>query len=261
MLGWAGLPESGFGGMYRSGAAGFQFGRLEYLVSSDAGDIIGLPTAQWSTAAFVAQSDGPCRGLVEAKLVSSPTGRLSGTVLHRLPGALTDWFLAYENRIYRLPGTEGADSVGPLPPQRVFRVDQRAVVQRELRGYLTRTTARQAGRAGVTSGSGQIVMQQDDYDPTSRDLGRILPLLSFHAEVDGTTYTRLRNDVLADLDLTPLLRLDRAVLIGFLDVPAAEGTVNADAGLSGRRTTLVRLLLPVERSKQTLRELPKFENQ
>ena len=256
-LSWTGLPESTFGGMYRNSSAGFQFGQANYEIIPAEGSIRQLPTAQWSTTALAEQASGRCAGLVESKLVSTASGRLSGTVVHRLPGPLADWFLAYENQIYRMPEGD-SDAVRPLPPRQVFRVDQRAVLQRELRGYLTRTTARQVETSKAV-GSSQIVMQQADYDPLSRDLTRVLPLLSFHAEVGGTDYTGLHNDMLAELDLTPLIDLDRAVLIGFLDQPAADVTVDGGEAPPGRRITLVRLVLPVDRSQRTFRELLKFE--
>jgi hypothetical protein len=261
-IGWAGLPETAFGGMYRSGASGFQFGRVEYAVAASEGTITGVPTAQWSTTALSSVSDGSAANLIESNLASSATGRLSGTIIHHLPGPLANWFLAYENRMYRLPERDGSDAVGPLPQDRVFRVDQRAVVARELRGYLTRTTARHVASTGTSStASSQIVMQQAVYDPLSRNLSDILPLLTFHTEVGGTGYTSLRNDVLSESDLTPLLRLDRAVLIGFLEIPAAEATVNSGPAPPGRRTTLVRFVLPVDRAKQALPQLPKIKTQ
>jgi hypothetical protein len=258
-LGWSGLPESTFGGMYGSNSSGLQFGQTRYEIASFAGLVSGLPTAQWSTSELTAESSGRCAGLVESTLESTASGRLSGTVLHHLPGDLADWFLAYENRIYRMP-EEDSDEVRPLAAQQVFRIDQRSVIQRELRGYLTRTRAQHVGGAGKMTGSNQLVVQQTDYDPLSRDLARILPLLSFHAEAGGKSYTGLRNDMRAELDLTPLLDLDRAVLIGFLQAPAAEMLVDGGAAPSGRRLTLVRLVLPVERTQKQLGDLPKFDD-
>ncbi len=256
---WAGLPETSFGGMYRSGATGLQFGQIAYSVSPAEGKFTDIPAAQWSTVALSAESFGTQSHLAESKLTSSATGRLSGTVIHSLPGRLTNWFVAYENRIFRQLQNDDSDAVVPLPAGQVFRVDQRSVMQRELRGHLTRTLARQVDQGNSSSGAGQIVLEQASYDPQSRNLAAILPLWSFHAKVDGAVYTGLRNDALAHLDMSPLLDLDRAVLIGFLEETAPEMTLTpAAAAYQGRRTTLVRLVLPVDRSKQVIRDLPKL---
>lgn len=258
-LGWWGLSEASFGGMYRTGSGGLQFGQAHYSIEPQAGVIRDIPLAQWSTVALTASSESSQPDLVDSKLFSSATGRLSGTVMHRLPGPLTNWFLTYAGRIYRLPAQENAADVLPLAPQQVFRVDQQSVIQRELRGYLTRTTAREIQRTTEKT-SKEIILQQASYDPLSQNLTTLLPILSFHREIGGGGYTGLTNDTLAEHDLTPLLELDRAVLFGYLDQPAAEVTLGEEIEPTIQRTTLVRLLLPVDRSKQqAFRDLPKFD--
>ena len=96
----------------------------------------------------------------------------------------------------------------PLAARTTWRVDQPRVIQRELRGYLTRTIAREV-RNSPDKLTASIVVQQANYDPLGRNLSAILPILSFHSHVGGASYTGLSNDVLADYDLTPLMELDR----------------------------------------------------
>lgn len=252
-LGWMGLPESSFGGMYRSNAGGLQFGQAEYVIHPSAGTMKNVPMAQWSTAPLSASSESSLTKVVDSNLSSSASGRLSGTVTHQLPGPLTNWFLCYAGRIYRLPAKEGAETVAPLAPGQGFRVDQPSVIQRELRGYLTRTTAHEI--RGKDQSNSQLVVQQASYDPLARDLKGILPMLSFHGDAGGTGYTGLTNESLADQDLTTLLELDRAVLFGYLDRSAAEVALSEGSTPEVHRTTLVRLLLPVDRSKQAMRQM------
>lgn len=260
-VGWSGLPESIFGGMYGTKSTSLQIGQAQYRISPAEGRYTQIPAAQWSTIALASTSQGTHSGMVESKLVSNAIGRLSGTITHRLPAPLTDWFLVFENRIYRQLKRGESDDVVPLEPQRVFRVDQPAVSQRELRGYLTRTTARNVHRSNSTSGSDQLVVQQANYDPLSRDLTRILPLLSFHASIDGETYTGLQNETLEQLDLSSLVQLDRAILLGYLEEQVSELELKSDSQTTpgSRRTTFVRMVLPVDRNKQMIPELPKLE--
>jgi len=258
ITGWSGLPESSFGGMYRAGSGALQFQRADYDFTASGNDVDDLPLAQWSTAAISSQAEGQLADLIESKLTSSATGRLSGTVMHRLPAPLTDWFLAFAGRIYRLPEQTGAEAVLPLKPQQVFRVEQRNVAQRELRGFLTRTRAQEVQR-GIERKTTELVVQQASYDPLERNLKQILPILTFFTEVGGTAYTGLTNEALAEDDLTPLLQLDRAILFGYLADPAPGAQVDGVNPAATARTTLVRIVLPVDRSKQAVRDLPKFE--
>lgn len=255
---WTGLPEASFGGMYRSGSGILQFQQSDYQLEAAGDEAAGLPLAQWSTASLQTQADGLGGELVESKLASSATGRLSGTIMHRLPGPLTDWFLTYAGRIYRLPVGEKADSVIPLEPNTLWRVEQPNVVQRELRGFLTRTRAREVAGKGNRVGS-DLVLQQANYDPLRRDLKEILPALTFYAEIGGNAYTGLSNDALAEQDLTPLLNLDRAILFGYLESPAADVTVSGAEDATMSRTTLVRMLLPVDRPQHRIGDLQDFD--
>lgn len=257
VFGWHGLPEASFGGMYRTGSGGLHLGEAQYTFSPQLAAVRDLPLAQWSTASLSSRVDAEMVNVVDSDLSSTATGRLSGTVSHRLPGPLTDWFLTYAGRIYRLPAKDQADAVVPLAPQQVFRVEQPSVLQRELRGYLTRTTAREVRQAKDKT----IVLQQASYDSLSQDLLRILPILSFHSAVGGGGYTGLTNDMLAEHDLSPLTELDRACLFGYLEQPATDVTFADGIQPTIRRTTLVRLILPVDVSKRAIRELPKKDGE
>jgi hypothetical protein len=73
---------------------------------------------------------------------------------------------------------------------------------RSLAGAITRRAA----------SSDRDVASRWDVDGT--DVGRILELAGFHAAAGGRAYTSLESGRLARLDLSPLLQIDRAVLVG-----------------------------------------------
>jgi hypothetical protein len=55
------------------------------------------------------------------------------------------------------------------------------------------------------------------WDRATTDIDRILEVASFHAAAGGPSYTGLDAGRLARLDMTPLLTVDRAVLVGVAD--------------------------------------------
>ena len=80
------------------------------------------------------------------------------------------------------------------------------------------------------------------WHPATADVERILEVAGFHAAVGGEAYTLVPGGRLARLDLTPLIRLDRAVLVG----RAARG--QADWTFAGGRVSargLYRIVIPV----------------
>ena len=62
------------------------------------------------------------------------------------------------------------------------------------------------------------------WDRGGTDLPRILEVAGFHAAAGGAGYTGLESGRLARLDLSPLLPLDRAVLVGIAAAPPAGWT-------------------------------------
>jgi hypothetical protein len=80
------------------------------------------------------------------------------------------------------------------------------------------------------------------WNPAAADVERILEVAGFHGAAGGEAYTLVGGGRLARLDLTPLVRLDRAVLVGF----AARG--QAAWSCAGERTPtrgLYRIVIPV----------------
>ncbi|MBS0203165.1 MAG: hypothetical protein JSS49_09725 [Planctomycetes bacterium] len=242
---WSGIPEKSFGGMLREARA--QIGSASYQLASNttASDraVEGLPLLQWSSKPLVTEIHSGGGDLVECDLQSNGVGQLSGTLKHRLPGPIEDWFLAFGNRVYRHKKNRDDGQMIPLAAGHLLRVDQPNVFPRELRAYLTGKVATGTQREG--SQASNVASQFVAYDALSRDPADILRILTFHHEVGGTRYTGLTNRMLEAEDLSHLLKLGRAVLFGRLNASVATVKLDGAELTPDRESTFVRLVLPV----------------
>jgi hypothetical protein len=160
---------------------------------ASAGRLLGVPIAASSSRLFeaecVAELGGPP---VESSLVKEGQGTLRGTVVNRLPFPLEECVLAHAGWLYEVgrlePGGSYATATGRGP--------------RSLAGALTRRTTNRDRDIAVR-------WNQAEADPL-----RILEIAGFHAAAGGRGYTGLEPGRLSRLDLSPLLPLDRAVLVG-----------------------------------------------
>ncbi len=263
-IGWSGIPESTFGGMYRE--SGIELGRSRYSRTNDL--LYGLPLVQWSSKSLLTEGSGSRKNLIESDLTSTGSGRLTGTLTHRLNGELEDWFLVYGNRVYRHCKTRDDVKTLPLASGRLWRVEQPSVFQRELRPFLT-------GQITVATRKDNSVYQdvshrQTPYDPLSLDAGSLARMLTFHDEAGGTKYTGLTNRLLEDEDLSHLIKLGRAILFGRLNGSASDLSIqpsndstNQPSRLENvkpaRETTFVRLVFPVTKISETPRQLESLD--
>ena len=264
---WSGTPETAFGGMYRP--AGIDIGRSAYTLANDlsltaAAPVKSLPLAQWTSKELVTEVSGAATTLVESDLISSGSGRLTGTVTHRLPGALEDWLLVFGNRVYRQSKLRDDPVTIPLASRQLWRVEQPNVFQRELRPYLTGQIT-----IATTEGAGKhasISHRQTQYDPLSLDAPSFARALTFHEEAGASKYTGLTNRLLEEEDLSHLIRLGRAVLFGRLKGSASSLMLSDSTSTSSlqsvkpdREWTFVRLILPVIKVSEASRELESFD--
>lgn len=247
---WQGVPESTFGGMLRP--TGFEQG-AKYQQQPD-GQLTELPVMQWSSKALVGDSDQSAEGLVDCNLRASATGRLTGTITHHFSGAIEDWMIVYKNVVYRHLKRKDDPQSLPFHPGQLWRVDQPSVFSRELRPYLTGIITMATPRFGQTQ-SVDLTQQQTTYDVLSLDPANIVRILTFHQEVGGERYTGLTNQILGNEDCSHLLSLGRAILFGRLDQPVANVQLDQSPFESDRQVSFVRLILPVARSTEVLKEL------
>ena len=249
LLSWAGVPETGFGGMYRSG--GIEFGRPAYRYAAGGAGIDDLPTAMWSTASLTASRIHRSEGLVESDLTSRGFGLLSGTLTHHLGGPLREWMLAYGPGVYFSTVNPRTGEAAVIEPNTAWSPDGPSVHQQELLGYLTQTRLKEVERSDTSSSEKpEFRLAQSKYDPFSREPGGILRMITFYRRAGGEKYTQLDNDSLRHFDYTGLLELDRAVLFARIDAPVADLKWNEKSLTSTQRSTFVRIVLPVRKSKK-----------
>lgn len=251
---WQGVPEPTFGGMLREASLdqGANYQRLRD------GTLAQLPLMQWSSKALLAENTQPVSGLIECDLQASPTGRLSGTITHHFPVPIEDWMLVYKSVVYRFLKVKDDSQTLPLPADQVWRVDQPRVFTREIRPFLTGVTTMATPKFGQSAPK-EASNRLSNYDPLSLDPAGVVRTLTFHEEIGGERYTGLTNQLLGSEDLSHLLRLGRAVLFGRIRVTTAKVYWDRAPIEADRETSFVRIILPVKRSTEVIKVLPKFE--
>jgi hypothetical protein len=246
---WQGVPESTFGGMLRR--TGLENGAT--YQQQPGGEMTDVPLLQWSSKELVGESVQSAEGLVDCNLKASATGSLSGTILHRFSSPIEDWMIVYQNRVYRHLKARDDSQPLPLPPRQVWRVEQPGVFQRELRPFLTGILTMATDRFG--SRTSEVVRQKSNYDPLSRDPLELIRILTFHTELGGEQYTGLTNHLLEEEDCSHLLKLGRAILFGRLNQSLASIEKNHQPLEPDRQNSFVRLIIPVTKSGEVMKEL------
>jgi len=242
---WQGLPEDIFGGMYRAG--GIDFGRSAYSLLPGASGFEDLPIAVWSAKNLASTWQAEMPSLIEADLSSRGPGHLTGTLRHHFRGPLKDWIIAHGRQVYRPVANARTNPEAQLPPLVRWSVEEAS--PRELGGYLTGTTQQYV--ESQTTSALELVREQIPYEKTSQDPGYVLRMLTFYQAAGGKDYVGLDNHALRAFDLTPLLGLNRAVLYGRIDGPAASVRINGSEVSPDRHATYVRIVLPVQSTRRS----------
>jgi hypothetical protein len=161
----------------------------------------------------------------ESRLWIGQYNLLAGEFDYPLPVELRDCLLVHGEKLYRL---------GTLEPGQRVRIDELTPLNLEAR-LTERTVLRNRDVA-------------TQWNRTSTDLSRIVPMMMFHEAARGRTYTGLTNRYQPYVDLTQHVRLGRAVLAGRAaeratrltqgDSPLAEDNVE-------QTWTWYRVILPV----------------
>jgi hypothetical protein len=244
-ISWSGVPETGYGGMYRNG--GFALGRPTYDIASDAEVIEKLPIPIWSTRRLEATWQATDTVAAESHLATIDGDILTGHFRHFLNGSLDDWILVYGNRAYApLPGI-GSGHHRSLPPSTDWRPDGPDASSNDLMSRLTGQTIVHKNEADVTKS--KVLIRQTPYDASGRNIASILRMITFHEAAGGRAYTGLSNKTLDRLELSNLLQTNRAVLFGRLNTPATELQIDGKPSSSARHETYVRIVLPVTNSR------------
>ena len=261
---WSGVPETTFGGMHRVGQRGLDEPDYHVTCGGSESSIVDLPVAVSSTRTVSATWQHVCRDAqLTAALESGGVGQLSGELTHSFPGVIDDWLVVYGNRVYMPRTSEGRS--GTWASGTPLRLDGPGVRDESLKRYLTRTTIHTVARR---QGDGtEVVAVAGQYRPLGRNPLDWFETLTFHRAAGGSGYTGLKNRDLEALDLSELIQLGRAVLVGRLKLPA-DGGQKPDAGTElridgeaaraagGRQLTYLRIVLPVK--SRRIRPTQKF---
>lgn len=256
---WAGRPEPGFRGLYRSSS--IQGGAVTEQTAG-CESVSALPIRYGSSAVLEAKSEWEQAPPLTVDLTGLANGHLKGTFSHQFEGELVDWVLAYGNFAY-LPVRSDAGVEAPLQAGQSIRVDQ--VPSRLLTDYLVRLSTRSVLRSDQKTKD--YSLGREIYDPLSRDLFNMLRTASFFQVMGGKSYTGITNSTLQNEDLTRLVEANRAVVFGrwrnsaYEDSEmAVEGANAATEPLAARftidgkavspryRECFVRWILPVKQA-------------
>lgn len=259
-LQWLANPESNFGGMYRVG--GFEVGKPEYVLPASLTSVDNAPIAAGSTRSWRGDietvSDVP---LIEGRLERMGVGQFSSDsyLMHHFAGPIDHWLIAFGGRVYfhsvRDAGVANPTSIAP--GQRVA-LSGGFVRNTEMRSFLTGATYKSRKSSKGTDGE-EHFHTVTKYEPTSEDLLETCRMLSLHRAAGATEYTSLTNFGLQRFDLTDLTTLDRAVLIGVMEVPTTRLLVDGREPENTHRTVVIRCLLPVSEPRENSDSLPKFK--
>jgi len=229
--GWFGLPGSGLGGMHARGLAAAESSPYEATIGADG--LRNVPIDVWSSKMFSGTSTQWRTESMHDALTEDFDGRVRGTLRNPFPWELREAVLCYGTRAYEV----GALAAGASR-------DLRALNVRDLQSVLQ-------GWHVVMSANKNPLHVGLPHDPGSRDTAEILRKMMFYSAAGGRDYAALRNDFQNRLDLSALVKMRRAVLVGRID-PAGGGDLRISA--SGKpidstdgetRVGFVRLVIPV----------------
>jgi hypothetical protein len=230
---WFGSAGRGIGGT-DAPAAHPSLAATEYSYGDSLAALDGIPVAAASSRLFEAEWTGAW-GRPEPPVVSrlgrDGQGTLQGTLESRLPFALEDCVLIHAGWLY---------DVGRLAPDGRFDPKQ-GRGPRSLAGAITRRSTVKDRDLAVR------------WDVESRDVDRILEVAGFHAAAGGSSYTALEAGRLGRLDLSPLLALDRAIIVGrgpagtaWRGRPGAAGDSSDGRRTAESATGIWRIVIPLD---------------
>ncbi len=248
-LSWFGLPGDGFGGMnFRRSEFELPLFDIPYRAAPDLGSLARVPLAAWSSKCFTAGWTSSDVQEVQADLYVNADRQLAGTIrlannLPRqekagqeksgqgragqggiAPFELTDCHLFYDRWAYGIPHFSTTNSI-----------DVDRLVQLTAETLLTQRKT--VGGVDMTS----------PYDRAGLNRESILEIMMSYRAAGGRQYTGLWDRYQQFLDLSDLLALDRAILIG-VGPSAAEIQVDGEpipSDAAARHLTFYRFVLPV----------------
>ena len=240
-MAWLGLPGGALGGMNpRAGGPVVWTDRFRYSPALDA--LFDVPIQVWSTKSLTARWNAPKVEVPPAELVD--TGQLlTGSITNTLACPLRNCILAHGVLVYELGTIQPGDTA------RLDLLSRRSELKTLLTGKKFVTTEA-PGHAGE-----EYHQEATPYNQSSTDLPYILRIMMFYGEVGGRRYTGLWNAYQSFVDLSDLLKGDRAILVAQgPELPGddshgaqllRDGRVLADP--QDKHCTMYRFVFPVKK--------------
>jgi len=231
---WQGQPGKGLGGFDSNvttqlGLPTYEVTLSESTTSSELSGV-GFPAA--GTKALVGHWTETIKMAPEGNNLSTVSGKddlLQGACINPLSVDLIDATLYFAGRAYAIPAR--------------IKPGEQIPIAANIPKDITRRLQRRAFIAGEELG---VAWNPNDIT----NINRLAELLSFHRSSGGSSYTGLNNRYLANLECSDLLKLERAVIFGFVSEPVSNWTSRRDQvpvqAIGGRQITAVRLSFKVK---------------
>jgi len=195
-IGWFGLSGTALGAMGSNTTNLLQW-PAPYEITGDLSRMAQVPIPVWSTRPIKVQGQGTVRGGVEAELAEDDRF-LTGTLINTLPFTLSQCMVAYGS---------WAHDLGTLEPGQAATLGTNTR-RSELKTYLV---GKKLVRDEKLDKFHQVATP---YDRASVVAPYVLQSMALHRAAGGRQYTGLWGGFQGELDATPLLEADRAILIG-----------------------------------------------
>jgi hypothetical protein len=231
---WLGQPGKGLGGFDSNVTTqlGLPAYSLNTLETNSARELFGLGFPAAGTKALLSEWDESIDFPSGGNALTTVSGKddlLQGSFTNPLSVDLIDATLYFAGRAYTIPSR--------------IRPGERIPITTAIPKDIARRLQRRTFVAGEEQGV--------EWNPNDTgNVGRLAELLSFHRSSGAASYTGLSNRYLSVLECSDLLKLERAVVFGYLSEPVSTWTSRRDQvpvqAIGGKQTTVVRLGLKVQ---------------
>lgn len=229
---WLGLPGEALGGM-EPRTAEADIGGAQYRIAHNLEALSAVPIPIWSSKSFTARWTARTEALPKADL-THVDDLPEGTITNTFDFPLIDCLLAYGPWAYQLE---------TIRPGQTVEVGAK-LERRRVKTFLT-------GRKIVFGEDEKFEDRATPYDQASVDVNYILRAMSFFDEAGGRRYTGLSNSYQGFVDMSDLLKTDRAILLARVTDAAAPGgsplVLDGRQAVAEQHAGLYRFVIPVKR--------------
>lgn len=253
---WHGRAEDVYGGLYREGgvALGRQLSHRSDGLNGQSSGFSSVPMLTDGSMAFLTETSADVSAslVVESHLRVPPSGLLEGEFTHHLSSPIRHWAVVFGTRVYR-PSPKASAEASVIEPGKPWSRDNNSVEVSDLREFLkgVRTPERAAPNKSTPLAAPNHIQIKSFYNTQGTNPLDILTMVSLYEVPGGETFVKLQNNALRHDDMSDVIHLNTALVLGTLDGPLSEMVVNGTTVMPTESQTVVRLLLPVMRFGST----------